>query len=126
MIPDFENVYQFSPGLIVVLDPDFRIVAVNKAYLKAAGFAREEMLGVSLFELFPSNPGDADSDGHAILRSSLERVLQTGQADRMVDQRYDIRSTTSDTGEFVERYWTSCELPDSRFSRQCRAHRPPG
>ena len=45
------------------------------------------------------------------LRASLEHVLQTGQADAMAVQKYDVRRSAGDRGEFEERYWSPFNSP---------------
>jgi signal transduction histidine kinase len=98
-----------APGAYLVLDPDFAIVAVTDAYLKATLTVREEIVGRGLFEVFPDNPNDPEASGTRNLRASLETVLRTGEAHAMPVQKYDTRRP--DWGELEERYWKPLNTP---------------
>src|ERR1700761_4541829 len=89
--PDFKALFEGAPGLYLVLAPDFRIVAVSEAYLRANMTESEAILGRALFEAFPDNPDDPAADGVQNLRDSLQRVLQFRRPDTMAVQNYDIR-----------------------------------
>src|SRR4051812_7936144 len=54
--PDFRSLFESVPGLYLVLTPDLKIVAASDAYLKATMTSRVEVLGRSIFEVFPDNP----------------------------------------------------------------------
>jgi PAS domain S-box-containing protein len=109
--PDFQRLFESSPGLYLVLTPEFTIVAVSDTYLRATMTQREEVLGRSIFDVFPDNPHDAQATGVANLRASLERAVQQQTADAMAVQRYDIRRPASQGGEFTERYWSPINCP---------------
>lgn len=108
---DFRLLFESAPGSYLVLTPDFTIVAVSDAYLRATMTQREEILGHGLFEVFPDNPDDPNATGTANLRASLERVLKNRVADTMAVQKYDIRAPESEGGEFEVRYWSPVNLP---------------
>ncbi|MDQ7988535.1 MAG: EAL domain-containing protein [Candidatus Dactylopiibacterium sp.] len=109
--PDFERLFDAVPGLYLVLDPDLRIVAVNHAYTQATMTRREEILGKTMFEVFPDNPDDPGAEGMRNLRASLMHVLQTRQIDIMPVQRYDIRKPAAEGGGFETRYWSPFNTP---------------
>jgi PAS domain-containing protein len=100
--PDFRALFESAPGLYLVLTPDFRIVAVSDAYLRATMTTREEILGRSLFEVFPDNPEDPAATGVRNLSASLHRVLRGGAADAMAVQKYDIRRPEAAGGGFED------------------------
>jgi PAS domain S-box-containing protein len=104
----FENVFEALPGLYLVLTPDLKIVAASNAYLRATLTEREKVVGRDLFDVFPDNPDHQAADGTTRLRASLQRVLDTAQADTMAIQRYDIRRPD---GVFEERYWSPVNSP---------------
>ena len=110
-MPNFQELFEALPGLYVVLDRDFRIVAVSDAYLAATMTRREEILGRELFEVFPDNPDDPTASGVGNVRASLERVRQTRQPDAMATQQYDIRRPNDEGGEFEVRYWSPVNSP---------------
>ena len=106
---DLEAFVQAAPHLVLVLEPDFTIVAANDALLHATHKRREELIGRRLFEAFPDNPANSEADGESNLRASLERVLATRRADKMPTQRYDVRR--SGDGAYECRYWHPLNYP---------------
>lgn len=96
--------------LYMLLDPGpgLRIVDINDAYAEATFISRSEVVGKSLFEIFPDNPADPLADGVSNLFTSLRTVARTGQPHAMAIQRYDIRNPA---GEFVERHWQPINTP---------------
>jgi PAS domain-containing protein len=98
--PDFRALFKSAPGLYLVLDPDFRIVAVSTSYLAATMTKRDEILGRDIFDVFPDNPDDVGATGTANLRSSLERVRRLCVPDTMAVQKYDIRRPAEEGGGF--------------------------
>src|SRR5882757_7145911 len=109
--PDFQALFQSTPGLYLVLAPDFTIKAVTDAYLQATMTNREDILGRGVFEVFPDNPNDPSATGVRNLRTSLQRVLQDKTSDAMAVQKYDIRKPESEGGRFEERYWSPVNSP---------------
>jgi signal transduction histidine kinase/DNA-binding response OmpR family regulator len=109
--PDFQVLFQSTPGLYLVLAPDLTIVAVSDAYLHATMTKREDILGRGIFDVFPDNPEDPSATGVRNLRISLQRVLQNKTSDAMAVQKYDIRKPESEGGGFEERYWSPVNSP---------------
>lgn len=116
--PDFRALLEAAPSLHLVLDPDFRIVAVSDAYLVATMTRREEILGRGIFDVFPDNPEDTDATGVSNLRASLERVRQRCVPDTMAVQKYDIRRPPEEGGGFEVRYWSPVNSPVSDERKQ--------
>jgi signal transduction histidine kinase len=109
--PDFRVLFESSPGLYLVLRPDFTIVAASDAYLAATMTRRDHILGRGIFEVFPDNPSDPAASGVENLRASLVRVRDHGEPDTMPMQKYDIRRPPSEGGEFEVRYWCPVNSP---------------
>ncbi len=107
--PDYRALFESTPGLYLVLDRDFTIVAASDAYLRATMTSREGIVGRGIFTVFPDNPDDPDATGVRNLRASLERVLRNGQPDAMAVQKYDIPRPQG--GGFEERYWSPVNTP---------------
>jgi len=107
--------FEASPHPYMLLDPGpgLPIVDVNDAYAAATLIVRDEVVGKSLFEVFPDNPADPAADGVSNLFASLKAVALTGEPHAMAIQRYDIRTPD---GDFVERHWLPINRPihDSR------------
>jgi PAS domain S-box-containing protein len=109
--PDFQSFFESVPGLYLVLTPDFSIVAVSDAYLRATMTNRDDILGKGVFEVLPDNPDDPGATGVRNLRASLRRVLTEKCPDTMAVQKYDIRRPESEGGGFEERYWSPVNAP---------------
>ncbi|PTU71240.1 sensor histidine kinase, partial [Chromobacterium haemolyticum] len=109
--PDFQLLFERSPGLYLVLDTDFNVVAASDIYLQTTLTRRESILGRNLFDIFPVNPDDPEGEGSRNLRISLQRVLSTGVEDSMAMQKYDIPRPD---GSFEERYWSPTNWPVKR------------
>src|SRR5579859_4961660 len=104
--PDFRVLFESAPGLYLVLTPDFKIVAVSNAYLRATMTKREDVLGRHIFDVFPDNPDDPTATGVRNLSESLARVIVNRASDAMAVQKYDVRQPACEGGEFEVRYWS--------------------
>jgi PAS domain S-box-containing protein len=109
--PDFLAIFEATPGLYLILDPEFTIVAVNDAYCRATMTERRDLVGRDIFEAFPDNPDEPGATGVSNLRASLERVVKFRRPDAMAIQKYDIRRPASEGGGFEERHWSPLNLP---------------
>jgi PAS domain S-box-containing protein len=106
---DYHLLFESSPDLYLILNANLEIVAVSNAYTRATLTRREEILGKTMFQVFPDNPDDPEAEGVRNLRASLQRVLQSGKPDTMPVQKYDIRRQDGDG--FEERYWSPMNIP---------------
>ena len=122
---DFRALFEGSPNLYLVLDPDLKIVAVSDAYCRATKTERPAILGRGIFDVFPDNPADLKATGVSNLRISLGRVLKFRRPDAMAIQKYDISRPVSEGGGFEERYWSPLNSPvlDSRGAVSWIIHR---
>jgi signal transduction histidine kinase len=110
---DYQAVFKALAAPLLVLTPDFIMVAANDSYLKVTGRSPADLLGRPFFVVFPGNPNapnDPDEHGAEALRASLARVLATGERDTMALQRYDIE-VSGRPGVFEERYWSTINTP---------------
>ncbi len=102
---DFEALFERSPNPYVVLDRDLVIVWMNESYLRTTGRTHAEIVGREMFEAFPSDP---ESESFRQLRSSFDRVLESGETDEIAHIRYDIEQAD---GTMEERYWSATHTP---------------
>ncbi|HEV7800292.1 MAG TPA: PAS domain-containing protein [Burkholderiales bacterium] len=112
-----------APHLVVVLAPDFTVIAANDAVVRATKVSREDLIGRNVFDVFPDS-ADRDANDTAQLRESLERVLETRVADTMQTQRYDVRRAPDAGGELERRYWKRVNYPvlDADGRVRCIVH----
>src|SRR6266404_1753193 len=95
---DFHVLFESAPGLYLVPDLQFRIIAVTDAYVQATMTNRDDILGRYLFDVFPDNPADPAATGVSNLRASLLTVVDTCRPHLMAVQKFDIRRPQSEGG----------------------------
>lgn len=108
---DFLATFESAPDAYLLLapdPPDFTILAVNQARVRATMRPAEDVIGRPLFEAFPDNPDDPEATGVRNLRASLEAVMRSGKPHRMALQKYDIARPD---GTFEDRYWEPLNSP---------------
>ncbi|MFI1617904.1 SpoIIE family protein phosphatase [Streptomyces lydicus] len=106
---DFTAFFDVTPSPYLVLDTDLVIRYVNPACLRAAGRSKDELIGKYFFDVLPENPGIRDdAEGH--LKASLHRLLDTGNPETAVLQRYDV-PRPDPPGGFEERWWSVIHTP---------------
>ncbi len=109
--PDFATLFESLPGCYLVLDPDQTIVAVSDAFLVATLSVRNDLVGRYIFDAFPDNPDDPDTEGVRNLKASLDRVGRELRADSMSVQKYDVQRPEAAGGGFEERFWSPHNSP---------------
>ena len=109
--PDYRALFESVPGLYLVLSPELVILDATNTYLAATLTRREQIIGRSLFEVFPDNPDDPAATGVNNLRASLQRVVSERVADAMAVQKYDIPLPPEQGGGFEQRYWSPFNAP---------------
>lgn len=70
-----------------------------------------DLIGRSLFEVFPEGPAPAQAATLRNLLASFGRVLASGQPDSMPVQHYDLTLPDSEGGGVEERYWSPVNSP---------------
>lgn len=94
--------------MLIDAGPGLTITDINPAWEAMTLVSREEVVGRSLFEVYPENPEDPAADGLSNVYASLRTVAATGRPHPLPIQRYDIRGAD---GEWVERYWQVVTIP---------------
>lgn len=103
---DFRVLFEKAPGLFLVLDPHFFVLAASDKYLEATFTRRQDIVGQHLFDIFPEHtPNEAACRN---LRLSLDRALQERVPDSMSVQKFDIRRPD---GQVEERFWSVVNNP---------------
>ena len=106
--PNFEQVFNAMPGLCLVLDPAFIIVAQNDEHARATQTEGGGIVGQHVFAAFPDNPDDSSAMGVTRIRDSLLKVLKTRVPDHLPMLRYDVKPVR---GPFETRYWSVTNVP---------------
>lgn len=106
---DFAKVFQALPSPVMLLAPDLTILGANRAYVQISGRGLDELVGRFIFDVFPDSPTE-EASGARTLRTSLERLLATGERDTMALQKYDVE-VPDRPGVFEERYWSTVNIP---------------
>lgn len=86
---DYEAVFRAFAGPALLLTPGLVMVDANQAFLDTCGHSREELVGYSVFDVYPQDPQDPMAPGNR-LRASVERVLATREPDTTALHRYDL------------------------------------
>jgi PAS domain S-box-containing protein len=105
---DYKRLFEASPAMVLVLTPEFDIVAATDAYLTGTQMTREYLLGKNVFEAFPENPDEVAADGASRLRASLTRVVTEKVQDALPLLKYDV---AVDGGAYEEKYWSPINTP---------------
>ncbi|MEU6682874.1 SpoIIE family protein phosphatase [Streptomyces sp. NPDC046832] len=106
---DFTAFFDATPSPYLVLDADLVIRYVNPACLRTAGRTEDELIGKYFFDALPENPGFR-SDAERNLKASLHRLLNTGNPETAVLQRYDVPAPDQQDA-FEERWWSVIHTP---------------
>jgi PAS domain S-box-containing protein len=106
---DFTAFFDATPSPYLVLDTDLVIRYANPACLRTTGRTEDELVGRYFFDALPENPGIHD-EAERNLKSSLLRLLDTGEPETVVLERYDLPRPDQPDG-FEERWWSVIHTP---------------
>ena len=108
MLAHFKALFEAQPAPILVMDPEFRIVAASDAYLRHTMRERTDIIGRPVFEAFPD---DDEAAGIGPVRASFERVLATGEAEQLPIQQYSVERPAAQGGGFKKILWSLYHFP---------------
>ncbi|MBZ9728976.1 PAS domain-containing protein [Salegentibacter sp. JZCK2] len=109
-LSQLKEVFQSFPDNCLLLKPDapkFTIAKVNRAFEKSTGFARDQLLGNGILEVFGKRTGDEEFID--TLSSSLKNVLESGKPDHIPEVRYDL--IDPETGNLHRKIWEADNIP---------------
>ena len=107
-----KSIYRASPTASLILHPDapnFTIVYANEAYLGTTNTNLENLVGKTLFEVFPEHAKEGNVNRKEKLQLSLNHALHQKEAHRILLYRYDIKKKDSD--QYETRYWNNDAYP---------------
>ena len=102
---NFESLFEHLPSPYMVVDREFRYVAMNRAYENAVRMPKERAIGQKVFDLFP----DAANGGR--LKGSFEHVFAKGEAHTLAFIPYEVPRSKEAGGGTELRYWTAVHTP---------------
>jgi PAS domain S-box-containing protein len=108
---NYKAILEQSPALLMVIDTGFNIVTASGEFLAATKTELKNIMGKNLFDVFPGNSYESDTNGENIIRISLNRVLQNKTADILPVTKYIIPTPGSAGGEFEVKYWKPVHTP---------------
>src|SRR5690606_31768057 len=115
LAPDlFQSTFLRGPigAYVLTPTPEAVVMAVNDRFLQWTGRKREEMVGRSLFEVFPDDPADPDARNASSLRDSIMETIHTGETQQLPVTRYPIpREDAHGRRHFEERFWDPVSTP---------------
>ncbi len=108
---DYKSLFHAVPGQYLILSPELEILDASDSYLEASRKKREEIVGRRLFDVFPANPADPESDSVENLSASLDRVKTALSADTMAVQRYDLPDPDDPDAAWSDHWWSPVNTP---------------
>lgn len=108
---DYTRLFDSLPGGIIAFapnDPDFTIIAENRAHAEVAMVQPADVIGKPVLEAFPDTSEKYLQTGVSDLVESLRKVVRSKQSDPMDVLHYDLKDAT---GQFVTRYWRVTHYP---------------
>lgn len=107
----YQTIFNHSQSAMLIVSPceNYIMLDVNEAYLAITNTTREELVGKSVFTVFPGNPTDEVSKNIERTYYSFEKAIKTKAPHTMSNYRYDI--PIRGTNRFEERYWTTTNTP---------------
>ena len=102
---NFKALFEEAPGLIMVLNPSFTILAISDAYVEATYTKREDLVGKYFFDVFQDTK---NTTAVAETKASLEYVLKNKKPHVIPMLRMEIKNLA---GVLEEKYWNPINKP---------------
>ncbi|MFV8326031.1 ATP-binding protein [Flavobacterium sp. ZS1P14] len=108
---DYNDLFNLTPAIVIVIDLNFTIIAVTDAFLEVSMAERKTVLGQHIFDAFPINRDDKNADEEKNIRASFNRVITDKQNDILAVKKYDVKKTETTDGAFEARDWKLSHSP---------------
>ncbi|GAB3532631.1 hypothetical protein GCM10027443_16700 [Pontibacter brevis] len=106
---DYTQLFRNIPEALVVLSPEYKILAATDKYLEITKRTREQILGKHfLLEAFPNKELSYEENP---VRVSLDRAIQSKKIDYLDVIRYDLPKPEAEGGDYEVRYWEASHTP---------------
>jgi PAS domain S-box-containing protein len=104
---DYQRLFRSLPDNFLLMKPDATIVDNTDSHVAVSMKSREEAVGRTLFEAYPST----DQNQGDIIAASHEHVRQHLTPHAMPVIRYDLAKPAEQGGGFEELYWQATHYP---------------
>ncbi|MFD2718539.1 PAS domain-containing protein [Hymenobacter monticola] len=104
---DYQRLFRSLPDNFLLMKPDATIVDNTDSHVAVSMKSREEAVGRTLFEAYPST----DQNQGDIIAASHEHVRQHLEPHAMPVIRYDLARPAEQGGGFEELYWQATHYP---------------
>jgi PAS domain S-box-containing protein len=104
---DYQHLFRSLPENFLLLAPDATILDNTDGHVAVSLKPREEVVGRTLFEAYPS----VDKNEGDVIFDSLEYVRHQRQPHTMPLIRYDLQRSEEQGGGFEELYWQATHFP---------------
>ncbi|GAB3589518.1 PAS domain-containing protein [Hymenobacter daeguensis] len=104
---DYQHLFRSLPDNFLVMAPDATILDNSDSHVAVGLKPREEVLGRTLFEAYPS----VDQNQGDVIAASHEHVRQHLEPHTMPLIRYDLEVPAEQGGGFEEMYWQATHYP---------------
>ncbi|MDO7848083.1 PAS domain-containing protein [Hymenobacter sp. M29] len=104
---DYQRLFRSLPDNFLLMKPDATIVDNTDGHVAVSLKSREEAVGRSMFDAYPS----VDQNQGDIIAASHEHVRQHLQPHAMPVIRYDLARPAEQGGGFEELYWQATHYP---------------
>lgn len=99
-----------TPSLLLKPDvPDFKIIAINPAYIESTGINPQGLINKGVFEAFEENPESPHTETFNGLKKAYEATLSMKTGQNVPPLRYDLPNKK--TGKIEARYWRVATSP---------------
>ena len=109
--PDYKLLFNSMPGLFLILNTDFKIIAANEEYLKIISEKHKKVIGKNYFEVLQSIVKPSDEEGIHQLKISLEKIIKNNSPDYMSIQKFKIMKPNLKEIKYEDRYWRFLNTP---------------
>lgn len=104
---DYQRLFRALPESLLLMAPDGTIVDNTDSHVAASMKPREEVVGRTLFEAYPS----VDQNQGDVIAASHEHVRRFREPHTMPLIRYDLALPAEQGGGFEEMYWQATHFP---------------
>lgn len=107
----FETLFHTTTSPCVVVSPqDYRVIAVNDAYVGALSTDHAQLMGRLLFDVL-DRCQDSGASAVGALRASFDRVVAERCTVYLPANRLQVRPATGASSGADDRWWASCNVP---------------